>query len=222
MAIAPPTLVLFDLDNVLCRYERRALAASLAECAGCTPEQVYRSIWSSGLDARSDRGDLDPAAYLAAVSLALRHEITRAQWVAARRRSMTPDHGVLEIVARLKQQCAVAVLTNNSTMVAEHLADICPDVARELGAAVHTSASLGAVKPQADAYLLCAGRLGVAPGDILFVDDLPANVEGAVAAGLRGAIFTDADSLAEELARQGFDLDREFTRRNQRTPKVRT
>ena len=55
------------------------------------------------------------------------------------------------------------------------------------------AASLGARKPEPAAYAAALDRLGVAPGEVVFVDDLEENVHGAEAAGLRGVLFDIAD-----------------------------
>jgi len=47
-------------------------------------------------------------------------------------------------------------------------------------------------KPQPEIYRLAADRLGVEPGASVFVDDLPANVEGARAIGMTGVLHRDA------------------------------
>ena len=43
-------LVLFDMDNVLCEYDRGRRVAFLAELAGTTSEFVYKAIWESGFE----------------------------------------------------------------------------------------------------------------------------------------------------------------------------
>lgn len=63
-----------------------------------------------------------------------------------------------------------------------------------------TSGELGVRKPDPRAYLLVARRLGVAPQRCVFVDDLPANVRGAAAAGMTGVLHRDDDTTLAELA----------------------
>lgn len=55
-------LVLFDMDNVLCEYDRAKRVAYLAKLAGTTDEHVYAAIWGSGFEALGDAGTLEPAA----------------------------------------------------------------------------------------------------------------------------------------------------------------
>src|SRR5438876_696441 len=50
----------------------------------------------------------------------------------------------------------------------------------------------GVRKPEAAIYLLAADRLRVEPDRCVFVDDMPANVDGAKAVGMAGVLHRDA------------------------------
>ena len=57
-------LVLFDMDNVLCDYDRAKRVAWLSKLAGTTSESVHKAIWDSGFELLGDSGTLDAADYL--------------------------------------------------------------------------------------------------------------------------------------------------------------
>jgi putative hydrolase of the HAD superfamily len=61
------------------------------------------------------------------------------------------------------------------------------------------SGEVGLRKPDPAIYVLAADRLGLPPERIVFVDDLAANVRGAVEAGMVGVRHTDAATTVEEL-----------------------
>jgi putative hydrolase of the HAD superfamily len=65
--------------------------------------------------------------------------------------------------------------------------------------AVVISGEVGLRKPDPAIYALAAERLGLPPEEIVFVDDLAANVRGAVAAGMVGVRHVDAATSVEEL-----------------------
>ncbi|MDM0117696.1 HAD family phosphatase [Variovorax sp. J22R133] len=198
-----PHLVLFDIDGVLCHYDRAAFAGTLGALTGRTAEFVREAVWTSGLETRSDRGEVDPDAYLREMSQRLGHPVSRVDWVAARRLAMTPDARVLALAAQVKQRCPLAGLTNNSPMLAEDIEGLCPDIAQDFKNVIVTSAMVGATKPQAEAYLRTIERFGVRPASVLFIDDVMANVEGALSAGLQAFLFVNADQLAQELGEYG-------------------
>jgi len=197
----PPSLVLFDLDDVLCRYDRSARVASMASATGCSPDSVRQAIWASGVEARADAGELNERDYLVELGERLGCRVTLDTWLAARQVAMTPHHEVLALARRLAERGRVAVLTNNSRLVADHIRRLCPAVFEVFGSAVHASAEFGAAKPAHQVFLRCLDQMGVAPGEVLFVDDLSANVAGAIGAGLHGHHFESAEAL-ERVLRQ--------------------
>lgn len=68
---------------------------------------------------------------------------------------------------------------------------------------IFNSARLGVAKPDLEAFRTVAGLLGVPLEQCLFVDDTIANVDGAAAAGMQAAPFTDVGQLRSLLERAG-------------------
>lgn len=69
---------------------------------------------------------------------------------------------------------------------------------REFDVIVDASVT-GVLKPDPRAYQLGAEALGLDPGDIVYLDDMPPNVEGGIAAGMV-TIAVDLDNPAEAAA----------------------
>lgn len=63
------------------------------------------------------------------------------------------------------------------------------------------SADLTLVKPDPRCFAAALARLGAAPGDVVFVDDRPANIEAAAALGITGVLFTGTPACRAEIAR---------------------
>src|SRR4051794_6478150 len=118
-------LVLFDMDNVLCDYDRAKRVAWLAKLAGTTNESVHKAIWDSGFELLGDSGTLDAADYLRGFGERIGYPLSLDEWIEARRRSMQADLAMLEIADSLRQTVDIAVLTNNTTLVADHVAACC-------------------------------------------------------------------------------------------------
>ena len=70
------------------------------------------------------------------------------------------------------------------------------------------SARVQQVKPERAIFDLAAQRFGVPPADLLFFDDVVANVAAAQQAGWQAAHFTDAAAARALLQARGFALDR--------------
>lgn len=67
----------------------------------------------------------------------------------------------------------------------------------------HPSYTVGARKPDALYYERVLARTGLAPHELLFVDDREENVDAARALGMPAVLFTDADALRRELVLHG-------------------
>jgi putative hydrolase of the HAD superfamily len=61
------------------------------------------------------------------------------------------------------------------------------------------SSRLGMVKPERAVFDAAVDRIQRRPGEVVLIDDRPANVEGAIRAGLRAVLFTSAEQLRSEL-----------------------
>ncbi|CAG9168173.1 HAD family hydrolase [Cupriavidus pinatubonensis] len=194
------SLVLFDMEGVLTHYDRAARAEHLAGSTGRSTEQVRHAIWGSGLEARADAGEISDDEYLQELGQLLGCRVSRDDWLASRRASITPNAETLALAAKLAGQYRIAILTNNCRLVTDHIAYLNPPVAQLFGLNVYPSAAFGATKPAAQAYLGCIGQLGCSAPQTLFIDDTEANVQGAVDAGLHGYRFVNAKSLAAEFA----------------------
>ncbi|TDN61540.1 HAD family phosphatase [Paraburkholderia sp. BL10I2N1] len=196
------SLVLFDMEGVLSLSDRSARVDHLSAVSGQTPDVVRHAIWESGLEARADAGLITDDEYLTALGDLLGCRITRDDWLIARRASILPNAEVLALAEKVSAKRRIAVLTNNCRLVADNIEFLSPEVAALFGPHVCVSASFGAAKPAARAYLGCLEHLGAGTAETLFIDDAEANVAGAINAGLHGYRFVSADSLSEELERR--------------------
>ena len=189
------------MDDVLSHYDREARITHLSVLSGQSPEKVREAIWGSGLEDRADSGSIGDEEYLLTLGELLDCHISRDDWLASRRASISPNLEVLALGMALASRHRVAVLTNNCRMVADHIGYLSPAVAELFGDQIYASAMFGAAKPSANVYLRCLDRVGVSAAATLFVDDLESNVAGAISAGLHGHVFTGAGTLSAELQR---------------------
>jgi putative hydrolase of the HAD superfamily len=61
------------------------------------------------------------------------------------------------------------------------------------------SHEVGRRKPDPEIYAITCSRLGVEPHEVLFVDDVQENVDGAIAAGMDAIRFVDAEQAIAEI-----------------------
>ncbi len=65
--------------------------------------------------------------------------------------------------------------------------------------AVIISAEVGMRKPEEGIFLYAAQALGLEPRECVFIDDIEANINAAVACGMTGVLHTDAEATAAAL-----------------------
>ena len=200
-------LVLFDMDDVLCDYDRGKRVACLAELAGTSSDAVYKAIWETGFELLGDSGALETSDYLRGFGERIGYPLSLDEWVEARRRSMTADRAMLEIAGRLRETVDIAVLTNNTTLVADHIETLLPELRPLFGSRIYTSAQFKAAKPDPLCYRLCLSKLQATPQTVLFVDDLPENVAGAREAGLFAHRHTSVQAFRQALSEHGLLSD---------------
>jgi putative hydrolase of the HAD superfamily len=108
------------------------------------------------------------------------------------------DRELLDFIAQLKPKFKIGLLSNTGS---SRLEDFLPraDLTRYFDVVV-TSAEIGYIKPEPQAYLTAAKLLGVPPQACLMVDDLAVHCQGARNVGMRAVQYTSLAQLQEELA----------------------
>jgi putative hydrolase of the HAD superfamily len=109
-----------------------------------------------------------------------------------------PDEAMLGAVRRSRAAGVKTGLISNSW--GDGLA-YDPALLDELFDAVVISGEVGMHKPEPEIFLLGAERIGVAPDDCVFVDDLRENCAGAEAVGMTAVLHRGSETTIPELER---------------------
>jgi putative hydrolase of the HAD superfamily len=194
--------VVCDLDGVIRHWDNEAVAAA-DRALGLEPGTLATAAFDPELLDRQMRGQITAEQWLeeTAARVGATHPIDRAE--AARLLlgvGWSIDHTVLDLLDEARRQVPVVLLSNASTRLRGDLAISGIDDRFD---AVISSAELGFVKPEPEAYQAAADAAGVALDRCLMIDDREENVVGAEAVGMRGALFTEVDALAQALEATG-------------------
>jgi glucose-1-phosphatase len=201
-----PSLVIFDMDDVLCHYEVGKRWRYLADLAGITARDVRAALWDSGFEEEADAGGYtNPKEYLTEFAKRLGYPLNRQQWLEARRIAMTPKDDVLDIARAIKKHASLAIYTNNGPLVKDNIHILIPETAKIFDLQF-CSYEFGTKKPDPNSFTQLIKHLGKKPEDCWFIDDKRSNVEGARIAGLLGHHFRHADLLADNARELGFEL----------------
>ncbi|WP_162918644.1 HAD family hydrolase [Taklimakanibacter deserti] len=193
-------IAIFDLDDVLCRYDLGKRLRVLSRISGKMPRDIRAALWDSGFEDAADAGQYPTAEeYLAEFSRRLGHPIDRAQWIEARRAAIAPWPGMLGLIREVAAHGRVALFTNNGPLMKEGLGEVFPDAAAIFGEACYFSYEFRTKKPDPESYRRLIARLGLEPAQAWFTDDKKSNVDGARIAGLETHHFVSEAQLRREI-----------------------
>ena len=192
--------IVFDMGQVLIRWrpeemlERFDLSQEektmLLQELFCSPEWIAQ-----------DRGIITEADMIARVSARLPEtlhgtveEVIKAWYVW----HLTPMPGMAELVRKLKEKgYGIYLLSNASTALRGYFPRI---PGSECFDGLMVSAEEKLLKPQHEIYERLYERFGLVPEQCVFIDDSPANIEGAMLTGMQGIVFRgDTERLRREL-----------------------
>lgn len=193
-------IAIFDLDDVLCSYDLGRRLRVLSQISGKMPRDIRAALWDSGFEDAADSGRYQTVEeYLAEFGRRLGHPISRAQWIEARRFSITPWPAMLALIRQVAARGRVALFTNNGPLMKDALGEVFPEAAEIFGEACYFSYEFHTKKPDPESYRKLIARLGVEPGAAWFTDDKKSNVNGAAIAGLQTHHFVSEAQLRQEL-----------------------
>lgn len=117
---------------------------------------------------------------------------------------LTIDEEVLEIPHQLKEQgLQIAIVSNTIKPHAEAMKATTLFAGFDV---IILSNEVGHRKPGNEIFDLTLKRLGVAPEESFFVDDLPVNADAASAFGIHGIVFHDKEQLYQEVTGLGVKI----------------
>lgn len=190
--------VIFDLGGVLVRTENRQPRAQLAARLRMSYDELSSLIFDSESARQATLGQLSTNAHWEAVLKALR--LFEQEFGLARQDFWGGDVLDMELVdyiRGLRPRYKTALLSN----AWDNLREVLEKHWGILDAfdQVIISAEVGLAKPEARIYQLAVERLGVAPGEAVFVDDWEENLTGAREAGLAVVHFRSRQQTLAEL-----------------------
>lgn len=196
--------IIFDVGGVIVRtYDhsgRRRWEQKLGLPTGGSDEVVFNSEMGQA----AQRGEVTDEALWAWVGDYLRLDSSlpgfrRDFWAGD-----AVDTDLMALIRSLRPRYQTAIISNATDGLNRGLVDYGIADAFDL---IVGSAYEKVMKPDAAIFERTLQRLGRRPGEAVFIDDAPANIAGAKAAGLHAIRFTIELDLRAELRRLGVTVD---------------
>ncbi len=195
---APRLLFLFDMDEVLVRYDWRVRMAALAEFTGHDFAELRRRWWDCGNEARAEAGHYaDGDDYLAAFADAMGTDVPEADWARIRGAAMTELPDRVEAVRIAAEHGRVGLLTNNGPLAGRWIGRWVPSLPPLFGEHLDTTSNFGARKPEPEVFERALAHHGVPAERTFFADDMPVNVEAARSVGIHAVLVEEHTDLRD-------------------------
>lgn len=196
--------IVFDMGQVLIRWRPEEILEHF-DLTGEEKTMLLQELFWSPEWTQQDRGILTEGEMIERVSARLPESLQAAveevikAWHVWH---LTPMPGMAELVRRLKAQgYGIYLLSNASTALRGYFPRI---PGSECFDGLMVSAEEKLLKPQHEIYERLYERFGLVPEQCVFIDDSPANIEGAMLTGMQGIVFRgDTERLRRELRALG-------------------
>jgi 2-haloacid dehalogenase/putative hydrolase of the HAD superfamily len=197
-----PRGVLFDVGNVIVRFDPRALYSKLfPDAVAC--ERFLAQVCTSEWHVEHDRGTPMSQSIPALAARFPEHRAAIHAW-RDRAAEMLPEvieRTVAAIEALAARGVPLFAITNMPAEWVEPVTAMSPAFRHFRDIVV--SAHHRVIKPDPALFEIACARAGLRPQELLLVDDSPANIEAARALGFHVHLFDDPAALAPALAQRG-------------------
>ena len=198
--------ILFDMGNVLIHFDRDAFLNRL-QISDSEKQLLMREVFLSVEWVQMDRGTLweETAEPLMCQRLPAHLHSAVHSLVSLWDEPMLPVAGMAELIEELKSKGYGIYLLSNASLRQHQYWPKIPGWQYFDGKLI--SADEKVMKPHPDYYRIALERFQLKPEECFFIDDAPANIEGALCCGISGVVFhKDVPLLRQQLRAAGVDV----------------
>lgn len=198
--------LIFDMGGVLIRWNPRKMLEAYhltLEQEEILDRELFHSVEWIQMDRGTRSGVETVEAVCSRVPEALQ-ETVRSLVLSWHQRYLEPVPRMAELLGELKQKgYHLYLLSNASTALRTYFPRI---PGSECFDRLLVSAEEQLLKPSHEIYERLYEKFALKPEECFFIDDAPANVEGALMTGMRGTVFYgDVSRLRRELRQAGIE-----------------
>jgi glucose-1-phosphatase len=199
-----PRFLYFDLGNVLLHFDHALASRQMAAVAGVAPERIWDVVYASGLFLRRETQELSDEAYYEQICEEIGRRPDPVALELAGCDIFRSNLTMIPVISQLRAAGhRLGLLSNTCSAHFKFFASGRFQMIPEAFDVIVTSFDERVMKPDRRIYEIAAARAGVALEEMFFVDDLPANVEGARAVGVDAVQYTDTPTLQRDLRARG-------------------
>lgn len=200
------TTIIFDFGNVVGHFDYRPTFEKILPHTNLTETQILAGIALSDLEDEYETGRITSEEFVQRMfeigQLRCEPEVLKSAWCEI----FWPNADLCRLIPRLKSRYRLLLGSNTNELHALHYRQQFADVFQHFEHLIF-SFEIGARKPRSEFFHACVEKAGCKAAQCLFIDDLPANIEGARACGLHGIVYRGMEDLQKQLERLGISLE---------------
>lgn len=201
--------LIFDFGNVIAHFDYARAAERFGRSLGISAEEfLHKSREAGFVDVLKayEAGELTSEAFHRRICELTGLDADFDQFAADWADIFWANEPVHRLIDGLRTRGYTLILGSNTNEIhATHFRRQFAEVFRHFDRLVF-SYEVGRIKPDARFFIACAEAAGRPPGECVFIDDMPENVDGANKAGLIGVLFSDTHQLLRDLETLGIEL----------------
>ncbi|MDR2171845.1 MAG: hypothetical protein LBP59_17005 [Planctomycetaceae bacterium] len=209
----PVRFIFFDLGNVLFRFSSELMLGRVAGVVGCLVGDVYRLIYEDGWEYKLETGKATEQEFFDAIYAKFGCNFDRTKLADAFNDIFTEiieTRSFLEYLSSISFPCGI--LSNTSLSHWNHIVSKYPYLIKLIPCNYAFSFECGSMKPERVIFEYAMNIAQKAVGgekkleacEILFIDDLAKNIEGAINFGFDAIQFTNWKHVEIELKKRRF------------------
>ncbi|MDQ1318621.1 MAG: glucose-phosphatase [Candidatus Poribacteria bacterium] len=199
--------VILDLGGVVFAISVDQIIKSWAKSAGCHPKDIAPKFKVDEYYKLFEMGKISPEEYRSHVYNVLGIRISDEDFDEGWNSiylELLP--GIESLLLQLKDKTKLIVLTNTNEIHAREWRIRYADILRHFDR-VFASHEIGARKPSPESFNAILDYLGTTPDKVVFFDDTPDNVEGALSIGISSFVVNSPYEVSEKLKQMGIEIE---------------
>ena len=197
---------MFDLGNVLVRFDHMAAARKITDGTGALPEKLFEMFFESPLVVEHDTGQISTQKFYEEVSRRIGMRISYERFLEVWNDIFAEDKEMTGLVGGLLEQYPCYIISNTNRPHFEYLRRLCPVLDRLNGWIL--SYEVGHLKPNPAIYHRALELVRLPPSEIFYVDDRDDLIQAAHSLGFQTHRFAGFEPLVAELQSRGISTSR--------------
>jgi putative hydrolase of the HAD superfamily len=188
--------ILFDLGGVLIDINYQATERAFEQLGVSDFKERYTQLAQNELFDRFECGEISPQHFVNLL-LPFAQSGTSPNQVVAAWNSMLGSFPVekIKLLERLSKTSPLFMLSNTNELhwieVKRAWQKVSIQPMQHFFSAIYLSHEIGKRKPHPETFIWVCQQMGFEPADVLFIDDSPQHIEGAIKAGLQVHYYQD-------------------------------